>query len=43
MNKFDEFKLALFDVLDMFEKHISWDLQIEDKKELNEDEIESYF
>lgn len=43
MNKFDELKLALFDVLDMFEKHISWDLQIEDKKELNEDEIESYF
>ncbi len=43
MNKFDEFRLALSDVLDMFEKHMSWNLQLEEKKVVNEDEIESYF
>lgn len=43
MNKFDEFKLALFDVLDMFEKYLKWDLQLDNKKVANDDEIESYF
>ncbi|MDD4151820.1 MAG: PC4/YdbC family ssDNA-binding protein, partial [Candidatus Gracilibacteria bacterium] len=43
MNKFDEFKLALSNVLDMFEKHMSGNLQLEEKKVVNEDEIESYF
>lgn len=43
MNKFDEFKLALFEVLDMFEKYLKWDLQLDSKKVANDDEIESYF
>lgn len=43
MNKFDEFKLVLFDVLDMFEKYLKWDLQLDNKKVANDDEIESYF
>lgn len=43
MNKFDEFKLALSEVLDMFEKYLKWDLQLDNKKVANDDEIESYF
>lgn len=43
MNKIDEFKLALFEVLDMFEKYLKWDLQLDNKKVANDDEIESYF
>ncbi|NVP17243.1 hypothetical protein HUU51_00855 [Candidatus Gracilibacteria bacterium] len=43
MNKFDEFKLALFEVLDMFEKYLKGDLQLDSKKVANDDEIESYF
>lgn len=43
MKKFDEFKLALFDVLYMFEKYLKWDFQLDNKKVANDDEIESYF
>lgn len=29
--------------LDMFEKYLKWDLQLDNKKVANDDEIESYF
>lgn len=43
MNKFDEFKENFNEVIEYFNKYLNWEIKVEEKKELDDDEIESYF
>ena len=43
MTKFDEFRNDLNDVIEYFDKYIKWEVKVEEKKKLDDDEIESYF
>lgn len=43
MDKFETFKNDLIEVLEYFKKYLDWEVKIEEKKEANDSDIESYF
>lgn len=43
MTKFDEFRENFNEVIEYFNKYLNWEIKVEAKKELDDEEIESYF
>lgn len=43
MEKFEIFKNDLLKVLNYFDKYLIWEVKMEEEKEANDNDIESYF
>ena len=43
MNNFDKFRENFNEVIEYFNKYLNWEIKVEEKKELDDEEIESYF
>ena len=43
MIKFDDFKMNFNEVIEYFNWYLNWEIKIEEKKEIDDNEIESYF